>query len=109
MMGEVLIKNVEMPMHCAMCGFHGAMGDPMISQHFCKITGEKILNPYKGRIDNCPLVYVPPHGNLIDANKLVELCDIMADKCDGIGKSIWHQFKTTVEWSPIVIQAEEDK
>lgn len=52
-------------------------------------------------------VPVPPHGDLIDADKLVELCDIMADKCDGIGASIWHQFKTTVEWSPIVIPAEE--
>mgnify|MGYP006958217385 CR=1 FL=1 len=52
-------------------------------------------------------VPVPPHGNLIDAGKLVELCDIMANKCDGIGVSIWHQFKTTVEWSPIVIKSEE--
>lgn len=39
---------------------------------------------------------------LIDADKLEELCDIMAEKCDGIGKSVWHQFRTTVEWSPIV-------
>ena len=50
---------------------------------------------------------VPAHGDLIDAGKLVELCDIMANKCDGIGALIWHQFKTTVEWSPIVIKAEE--
>ena len=39
---------------------------------------------------------------LIDADKLIELCDIMADKCDGIGKSIWEQFATTIEWSPTV-------
>ena len=39
---------------------------------------------------------------LIDADKLIELCNIMADKCDGIGKSIWEQFATTVEWSPTV-------
>ena len=54
---------------------------------------------------------IPPHGDLIDADKLVELCDIMADKCvnkcDGIGATIWHQFKATVEWSPIVIPEEE--
>ena len=50
---------------------------------------------------------VSAHGDLIDAGKLVELCDIMANKCDGIGVSIWHQFKTTVEWSPIVIKADE--
>lgn len=67
---SVLIKNVEMPMHCAMCGFHGAMGDPMISQHFCKVTGENILTPYKGRLLDCPLVEIPPHGRLIDADAL---------------------------------------
>ena len=36
----------------------------------------------------------------IDATKLEELCEIMADKCDGIGESIWKQFRTVVEWSP---------
>lgn len=39
---------------------------------------------------------------LIDADKLTELCDIMAEKCDGIGESVWHQFRITVEWSPTV-------
>lgn len=39
---------------------------------------------------------------LIDADKLTELCNIMADKCDGIGTSVWNQFRTTVEWSPSV-------
>lgn len=58
-------------------------------------------------MQGCEAVPVPPHGDLIDADKLVELCDIMADKCDGIGASIWHQFKTIVEWSPIVIPAEK--
>ena len=52
-------------------------------------------------------VPVPKHGRLIDADNLCELCDIMADKCDGIGKSIWHQFRTTVEWTPTIIPAEE--
>ena len=38
----------------------------------------------------------------IDADKLIELCEIMVDKCDGLGKSIWKQFAATVEWSPYV-------
>lgn len=36
----------------------------------------------------------------IDSNKLEELCDIMAEKCDGLGESIWNQFRTMVEWIP---------
>lgn len=39
---------------------------------------------------------------LIDADKLIELCHIMADKCDDLGESIWKQFATTVEWSPTI-------
>ena len=38
---------------------------------------------------------------LVDADKLIELCDIMADICDGIG-AIWEQFRIAVEWSPAV-------
>ena len=39
---------------------------------------------------------------LIDADKLEELCDIMAEKCGDIGESIWNQFRTTVECSPTI-------
>lgn len=39
---------------------------------------------------------------LIDADKLEELCDIMADKCGEIGDSIWNQFRTMIECSPTV-------
>lgn len=52
-------------------------------------------------------VPIPPHGRLIDADKLCELCGIMADNSDDIFKSIWNQFKTTVEWCPTITPAEE--
>lgn len=39
---------------------------------------------------------------LIDADNLTELCDIMADKFEGIGEGIWHQFRATVEWCPTI-------
>ena len=41
-------------------------------------------------------------SRLIDADKLEQLCDIMGEKCDGIGESIWNQFKTTVELSQTI-------
>lgn len=37
---------------------------------------------------------------LIDADKLIELCNMMADKFDGMEKSIWEQFATLVAWCP---------
>ena len=97
----IYIEGMKMPKSCGYCPLrHEARdGDE------CYLGAS--LTEYQKRPDDCPLVPVPEHGNLIDAGKLVELCDIMANKCDGIGVSIWHQFKTTVEWSPIVIKSEE--
>lgn len=71
-------------------------------------SNRQVIISHETYFDETEAIPVSPHGDLIDANKLVELCDIMADKCDGIGVSVWHQFKTTVEWSPIVIPAEEE-
>ncbi len=68
-------------------------------------TVHKCLPGIREYIKKGTAIPVLPHGDLIDANKLAELCDIMADKCGSVA-SIWHQFKTTVEWSPIVIPAE---
>ena len=44
----------------------------------------------------------------IDADKLEELCDIMAEKCGGIGESIWNQFRTIVEGSLTVDVVEKE-
>lgn len=100
---SLLIKGVELPNNCTEC--------PCLDDEYflCKAVNRQPEdeNIIKRRPDFCPIIEIPQHGDLIDADKLVELCDIMADKCDGIGASIWHQFKTTVEWSPIVIPAEE--
>ena len=46
---------------------------------------------------------------LIDADKLEELCDIMAEKCGGSEESIWNQFRTTVELSPTADVVERKK
>lgn len=98
---SVLIKGMEMPKDCNKC--------PMTVEGYCRIigypNGDAINKRYKPLW--CPLVEVPKHRRLIDADELTELCDIMADKCGGIGESIWGQFKATVEWSPTIIEAEE--
>ena len=94
---SILIKGMEMPENCIDCFAE--------TYNECMATG-KMVNSI-GRPDWCPLVEVPKHGRLIDADKLTELCDIMADKCGEIGESIWGQFRATVEWSPIIIEAEE--
>ena len=98
---SILIKGMDLPKGCLSCDFC----NPFVEEPYCR----RLMQRANGvtRLPACPLIPIPDHGRLIDADKLCELCDIMAEKCDGIGESIWNQFRTTVEWSPTIIEAEE--
>ena len=56
---SVLIKGMEMPKSCSDCKLRMAVG----------CCGNL---PHNTRMPNCPLVEIPPHGRLIDADKLKE-------------------------------------
>ena len=67
---SVLIKNMEMPTNCADCPLN-------YDQMACAVTWTRwwsdsmvIMNfdSDKERMPNCPLIEVPPHGRLIDAD-----------------------------------------
>ena len=68
-MADVLIKGMKMPAYCAECDLH----DPFTENPYCRRLMKKI--PLKGRLKNCPLVEVPTHGRLIDADELYKLID----------------------------------
>jgi len=57
---SVLIRGMEMPTSCAECRFNGV---------YCYAKGDE--NQYSKL--PCPLVPVPPHGRLIDADALKEI------------------------------------
>ena len=59
---SVLITGMEMPTSCQNC-FASDDGS-----RFCKAAKEHI--PMLGKPKFCPLVLVPPHGRLIDADAL---------------------------------------
>lgn len=64
---SIYIKGMEMPKHCWQFKFHDDMDE-------CIIIGEncvEVWGDYK-RLENCPLVPVPEHGRLIDADALNE-------------------------------------
>ena len=58
---SVLVKGMEMPEKCDYCPFYddSAYGD-------CTITHKMV--DYATKPDHCPLISVPPHGRLIDAD-----------------------------------------
>ena len=69
-MSEVLIK-IEMPKNCAACPCACEIDSS------CHITGDKptFAEWYEDGVANCPLIPVPPHGRLIDADALVDSFD----------------------------------
>lgn len=56
---SVLIKGMKMPRSCSECGFRLALG----------CCGNL---PQNTRVPTCPLIEIPPHGRLIDADALKE-------------------------------------
>lgn len=68
---SVLIKGMEMPVDCRDCPFE--MYYMNCGETKCRATGKILADfykpiPFEGRAEECPLVDVPPHGRLVDAD-----------------------------------------
>lgn len=71
----IYIPNMEMPKNCTFCEMW----------HNIDCHPYQGISPPKSRPDHCPLISVPPHGRLIDADAFERLeCDI----CDGACESL---------------------
>lgn len=75
-MSGVYIKGMEMPVTCCHCPLMGYDPDrewvdsmARTGAHICVLTGELIDNTK--REEHCPLVPVPPHGDLIDRREAI--------------------------------------
>lgn len=100
---SVLIKGMEMPTSCDQCLFLD------YEEGFCFASGVKQESGwYKStlcpggnkdsRHEDCPLIPVPPHGRLIDA-------DILAAKCDD---PYWCVWLSDIDDAPTIIPASEE-
>lgn len=98
---SILIKGMKMPKGCCDCDLLPKVID-QDEQWECPIT-EKIVNKYveerEGKPSDCPLVEIPPHGRLIDADKL---CEYARNSTVGIDANDICRF-------PCVIEAEEQE
>ena len=65
---SVIIKGMPMPKNCGECGI--AAWDSDDGCYRCPFSEAIILSI--GRHNDCPLIEVPPHGRLIDADALVD-------------------------------------
>lgn len=63
-MSDILIKNMEMPEYCFEDSGHGIK--PCAFLDVCKNKWETNINAVNVHSEACPLVEVPPHGDLVD-------------------------------------------
>lgn len=84
-MSEILIKGMEMPTSCHLCEFctdKNAEIEWTKASYICELTGSIVhayaegeksrIDEKTGRIPECPLVEVPPHGDLVDRDFIIE-------------------------------------
>ena len=89
---SVLIKGMEMPTSCAECRFCG---------EYCYAKGDE--NKYSKL--PCPLVPVPDHGRLIDADALPTYDKPIGKMMMFGGEYVYTQ--TAIDNAPTIIPAEE--
>ena len=65
-MSDMLIRGMEMPSCCMFCPISNATGCGLMNPPVL-MTSKEML---QGRPDWCPLLSVPPHGRVIDADAL---------------------------------------
>ena len=123
---SVLIKGMEMPTRCGRCDLRVKEADGDIDYHYACCITEAAIDNLGEKMDDCPLVPVPSHGRLIDADALTEttegiwdcndlyfqpndkICD--PNDCKGCK---WREtmdcFRRMVKHAPTIIPAEEDE
>lgn len=93
---SVLIKGMKMPAQCDDCPVFDDNGD----YPTCVLTGHSRgynWSPFGQRMPDCPLIVVPPHGRLIDADALIAA---HKDVCS-------RSMKFNLDLAPTIIEADE--
>ncbi len=108
---SVLVKGMEMPKNCDECPYSSWSNFYQI--YICNATRKhelvlfdrkqvKSTNTMRsGRADNCPLVPIPPHGRLIDADALKIMMPTIGDE--------YLYAREMIEEAPTIIPAEEEQ
>ena len=103
---SVLIKGMKIPTSCSECVLN-------YDCFKCIVTGtpffdhEHNFDNETTRLDNCPLIEIPPHGRLIDADKFKE--EFPHDEDWDYPVNTNSYVVETIDKSSIIIEAEESK
>ena len=104
----VYIKGIEMPKNCNECPLHFYEGQGICScRALPAIDDDEILKPWKKKRKDCPLVQVPPHGRLIDVDKIgLTNFEIILCQNGNPFKNALEMLLEKIENAPTIIQAD---
>lgn len=100
---SILIKGTKMPKTCEECqSTLGLFADecPLFAEFPKKFDYDPEIG-HNRRYDGCPLVEIPPHGDLIDVDNLIEDIEELDNKL------LIKWLKQFVNGSAVVIESEE--
>lgn len=129
---DILIKGMTMPESCAKCPLLSNCSECEGIHNWCMPLGvdngytdypENDLTPTDKRRDDCPLVPVPSHGRLIDADALMKEFENAQRTMEQHGQEYscsflsssqeisteWYCVEDMLDNAPTVIEAEEGK
>lgn len=103
---SILIHGMEMPKSCHDCEMSALVDVSDGLAYGCQALKEMIFNN-RERLPNCPLVPVPPHGRVIDADELLSqykgnIWTAQTDYAEGL-----RDVANDIKQAPTVIEAEE--
>ena len=89
----MILIDMKMPKNCVTCPF-------FVEDSWCSVQkgGPAVWVCKSNRSVNCPLVELPPHGRLIDADALEASCFM--------GSSSFYT-QSDIDYAPTIIPAEE--
>lgn len=101
----VYIKGMEMPKSCYKCEIRRRDGMDIV----CPVAHERFstadVNILEYRLDSCPLIPVPPHGKLFDADAILQEATKGEEPFDWIDKN---ELLRLFFDAPTIIPAEEE-
>ena len=105
---SLLVKGIGMPDCCNTCPCCQRVLAYRFSGSYCGATGREIVN--QGEInENCPLIEVPPHGRLIDADALLNLLNHCMFPSDMVTTTALSMAVNWIKEAPTIIEAERDE
>ena len=114
---SILINGMEMPTSCKDCPLAGDFKCNLMPSipALCKEYDMAVQNGK--RLNNCPLVELPPHGDLIDRDALIKSLDRLCDRVCQYSKAqrkvmcsacpLGDAFAVVEDDAPTIIEAEE--